>query len=143
MFADADVVVAAHGAGLTNTMFMRPGSATCLHHTLITYPHHAPSQTYPVSHLPLTHLPSPPPPIFSLCYPFPRISGGLVVEVVPVFDSRHAPVIGIFPRLSGIIGLHHYTYYIGNMLKFTAAPLLKVVESYAREIGVSGVTSPS
>ena len=52
MFADADVVLAAHGAGLTNTMFMRPG--------------------------------------------------GLVIEVVSRFDSRHAPVIGIFPRLSGI-----------------------------------------
>ena len=51
MFADADVVLAAHGAGLTNTMFMRPG--------------------------------------------------GLVIEVVSRFDSRHAPVIGIFPRLSG------------------------------------------
>ena len=66
-----------------------------------------------------------------------------MVEVVPVFDSRHAPVIGIFPRLSAIIGLHHYTYYIGNMRTFTAMPLLKVVENYAREIGVAGVTALS
>jgi capsular polysaccharide biosynthesis protein len=38
--------------------------------------------------------------------------GGVVVEVVPEFDSRMAPLVGIFPRLSGIVGLNHYTYYI-------------------------------
>lgn len=38
--------------------------------------------------------------------------GGVLVEVVYDFDARHAPIIGIFPRLSGIIGLHHYTMYI-------------------------------
>ena len=89
MFADADVVLAVHGAGLTNTMFMRPG--------------------------------------------------GMVMEVISVFDSRHAPVIGIFPRLSGIIGLHHYSYYIGDMLKFKAPPLLQQLEQYAKEIGIQGV----
>jgi Glycosyltransferase 61 len=61
MFSDADVTIAIHGAGLTNTMFMRPG--------------------------------------------------GIVVEVIPTFDSRHAPLIGIFPRLSAIVGLNHYSYY--------------------------------
>jgi len=40
--------------------------------------------------------------------------GGIVVEVVPFFDSRHAPIIGIFPRLSHIIGLHHFTYHLGD-----------------------------
>lgn len=62
LFNEAEVVIAMHGAGMTNNMYMRPG--------------------------------------------------GVVVEVVPEFDSRHAPLVGIFPRLSGIMGLHHYTYYI-------------------------------
>lgn len=61
-FFRADVVIGMHGAGLSNAMFMRPGS--------------------------------------------------VMVEVVHDFDARHAPIIGIFPRLSGIIGLHHYTMYI-------------------------------
>jgi hypothetical protein len=61
-FFRADVVVGMHGAGLSNAMFMRPGS--------------------------------------------------VVVEVVHDFDARHAPIIGIFPRLSGVIGLHHYTVFI-------------------------------
>ena len=36
--------------------------------------------------------------------------GGVVVEGIPQFDSRHAPITGIFPRLSGMMGLNHYTY---------------------------------
>jgi hypothetical protein len=36
--------------------------------------------------------------------------GGIVIEGIPQFDSRHAPVTGIFPRLSGMMGLNHYTY---------------------------------
>eukprot|EP00605_Chrysophyceae_sp_TOSAG23-4_P002347 GSChrysophyteH1.ASY1.ANO1.2595.1 assembled CDS len=36
--------------------------------------------------------------------------GGIVVEGIPHYDSRHAPVTGIFPRLSGMMGLSHYTY---------------------------------
>ncbi|KAJ1432298.1 hypothetical protein B484DRAFT_395042 [Ochromonadaceae sp. CCMP2298] len=61
-FHRADVVIGMHGAGLSNAMFMRPGS--------------------------------------------------VLVEVVYDFDARHAPIIGIFPRLSEIIGLHHFTNYI-------------------------------
>lgn len=64
-FFRADVVVGMHGAGLSNAMFMRPGS--------------------------------------------------VLVEVVYDFDARHAPIIGIFPRLSGVIGLHHYTVYIRDV----------------------------
>lgn len=41
--------------------------------------------------------------------------GGVLVEVVHDFDSRHAPIIGIFPRVSDIIGLHHFTYYIKDI----------------------------
>jgi hypothetical protein len=89
MFADADVVIAAHGAGLTNTMFMRPG--------------------------------------------------GIVIEVVSRFDSRHVPVVGIFPRLSAVIGLHHYTYYLKAMKDFQALVLLKEVEKYAKDVGIPGV----
>jgi hypothetical protein len=36
--------------------------------------------------------------------------GGVVVEGIPQYDSRHAPITGIFPRLSGMMGLNHYTY---------------------------------
>ena len=70
MFYYADLVIAVHGAGLTNSMFMRSG-------------------------------------------------GGIVLEGVSYFDPRHAPVVGIFPRLSALIGLHHYTYYVGDMSKET------------------------
>ncbi len=34
------------------------------------------------------------------------------MKVVSFYDSRHVPMTGIFPRLSGIIGLHHYTHYV-------------------------------
>jgi hypothetical protein len=64
-FARADIVIGHHGAGLSNTIFMRPG--------------------------------------------------GVLVEVVYNFDSRHAPILGIFPRIADIVGLHHFTYYIKNI----------------------------
>jgi hypothetical protein len=65
LFRRADIAIGYHGAGLSNTMYMKPGS--------------------------------------------------VVVEILPYFDSRLAPGTGIFPRLSGIIGLHHYSYYIPGM----------------------------
>jgi hypothetical protein len=65
MFFDADIVIGFHGAGMTNTMYMK--------------------------------------------------RGGIVVEVMRKFDSRHAPAIGIFPRLSALISLHHYTYYVKDI----------------------------
>jgi hypothetical protein len=37
--------------------------------------------------------------------------GGLLVEVVYDYDSRHLPIIGIFPRVCDIIGLHHFSYF--------------------------------
>jgi hypothetical protein len=86
MFHNADVVIAVHGAGLTNTMYMRPG--------------------------------------------------GVVVEVIPYFDSRHAPVIGIFPRLSGIIGLNHYTYFHGPMKGFEPTKLVAETADFAKAVGV-------
>ena len=61
LFHRADIAIGVHGAGLTNTMYMKPG--------------------------------------------------GVVVELLPYFDSRHAPIVGIFPRLSSLIGLNHYSYY--------------------------------
>ena len=33
-------------------------------------------------------------------------TGGIVVEVLPYFDFRHAPLLGIFPRTSGTIATH-------------------------------------
>jgi Glycosyltransferase 61 len=86
MFYNADVVIAVHGAGLTNTMFMKPG--------------------------------------------------GIVLELVSYFDSRHAPVVGIFPRLSALIGLHHYTFYNGDMSKMKAAEVVDAAAGYAREVGI-------
>ena len=97
MFADADVVVAAHGAGLTNTMFMRPGSSTCLHHlhhlsnTLITHPHgialmthlyescithnhHIPRTTAPLTSPPLTHTPPTHPPPLNFLFVIPSLA---------------------------------------------------------------------
>jgi hypothetical protein len=59
-FRIADLAIGYHGAGLSNAMFMRPGS--------------------------------------------------VLVEVIAKFDSRHVPIIGIFPRISDIIGLHHFSY---------------------------------
>ena len=36
--------------------------------------------------------------------------GGIMVEAVPHYDSRHAPVTGIFARLAGMNGLSHYSF---------------------------------
>ncbi len=38
--------------------------------------------------------------------------GGILVEAVPRFDSRHAPITGIFARLAGMNGLSHFSYYL-------------------------------
>jgi Glycosyltransferase 61 len=64
LFADADILISFHGAGMMNSVYMRPG--------------------------------------------------GVIIEVLPYFDSRYAPMVGIFPRVSGILGLHHYSYYVGD-----------------------------
>lgn len=79
-FREADIAIGMHGAGLTNTMYMRPGS--------------------------------------------------VVIEVVPRFDSRHTPVIGIFPRLSSIVGLHHYTYFIKENTEFSPLDLIDKTQKF-------------
>lgn len=38
----------------------------------------------------------------------------VVTEVVVNYDSRHIPIVGIFPRLAGIVGVHHYVYYVNK-----------------------------
>jgi capsular polysaccharide biosynthesis protein len=87
MFHRADIAIAIHGAGLTNTMFMRPG--------------------------------------------------GVVIEVIPKFDTRHLPMVGIFPRLSGIIGLNHYSYYqTKDMLSLNPLKLIASVVEFAKAVGV-------
>jgi hypothetical protein len=62
LFGRADIVVGMHGAGLTNAMFMQPGSI-------------------------------------------------LVETVVTLYDSRFLPYTGNFPRLSSLVGFHHFHYY--------------------------------
>jgi hypothetical protein len=50
-----------------------------------------------------------------------------VIEVVPKFDSRHAPMVGIFPRLSGIIGMHYI--YSRAFLRTSLCVLRTYIES--------------
>lgn len=59
--------------------------------------------------------------------------GGIVVEVVREFDSRHAPIIGIFPRLSAMVGLHHYTYFLSDRI-FDSFILAKDIVAYVNEL---------
>ncbi len=35
----------------------------------------------------------------------------VMIEIVPDFDSRHAPLTGIFARLAALVKVHHYLYY--------------------------------
>lgn len=80
MFQRAKIVVAMHGAGLTNAIYMEPG--------------------------------------------------GIVVECVPNFDSRMAPIIGIFPSLSAIAGLHHFTYWIPDNVGFSPQHLANATRDF-------------
>lgn len=58
--------------------------------------------------------------------------GGVMVEVVYDFDSRHAPIIGIFPRMSEIVGLHHYTVYVKDeVLKAPNHNMVKLANDVA------------
>jgi len=57
--------------------------------------------------------------------------GGVVVEGIPQYDSRHAPITGIFPRLSGMMGLHHYTYDMKN--DFSPAKIAKETRRFFDE----------
>jgi hypothetical protein len=63
--------------------------------------------------------------------------GGVVVEVVPFFDSKHAPGVGIFPRVANIVGLHHYLYYPKNITGHSImnpAQLSKQTADFARSV---------
>lgn len=84
LFNRAAIVVAMHGAGLTNTIYMQPG--------------------------------------------------GLVVECVPNFDARMAPLVGIFPRLSAIAGLHHFTYWIPDNVGFNPEGLANATRSFWEKV---------
>jgi hypothetical protein len=84
IFSKAAIVVAMHGAGLTNTIYMEPG--------------------------------------------------GVVVECVPNFDSRMAPIVGIFPRLSAIAGLHHFSYWIPDNAGFSPAALANATRDFHRDV---------
>jgi hypothetical protein len=80
LFSSSDIVIGFHGAGLANTMYMKPG--------------------------------------------------GVVVEVLPYIDSRQVPIIGIFARLSGIIGLNHYSYSIAPPLRLEPSLLVQEIKEF-------------
>jgi hypothetical protein len=59
--------------------------------------------------------------------------GGILVEIISKFDSRHVPVVGIFPRVSDIIGLHHFSYVVKNVKEFNISSFVKdVVEFHSK-----------
>ena len=86
LFSDASMAVGLHGAGLTNTLYMKPNS--------------------------------------------------VVVEIVSFFDSRHAPLTGIFSRLSGLLGLHHYSYQIVDQTDNEKRAERIDVESLASDVSI-------
>lgn len=49
--------------------------------------------------------------------------GGVVVEIVGMFDGRMLPLCGYHSSLAAIFGLHHYIYYMdakgGELLNAT------------------------
>ena len=97
LFASADVIIGTHGAGLANSIYM-PSSLLDKPERSDTIGSGAGSGngngTGGKMHM--------------------RSKGsGIVVEIIPHFDSRHAPGIGIFPRVSALLGLHHFSYYSG------------------------------
>ena len=86
LFSEASIVVGLHGAGLTNSLYMKPNS--------------------------------------------------IVVEIVSFFDSRHAPLTGIFSRLSGLLGLHHYSYQIVDQTANEKRAERLDVESLASDVSI-------
>lgn len=59
--------------------------------------------------------------------------GGVLVEVVYNYDSRHAPILGIFPRIADMVGLHHMTYYIFKMNPFDMIKFANETAAFARQ----------
>eukprot|EP01038_Epipyxis_sp_PR26KG_P016084 gene16084-21847_t len=62
--------------------------------------------------------------------------GGILVEVILDFDSRHAPLIGIFPRVSAIVGLHHYTYYVDKAIGVKVEKLVKDTYEFSKKVNL-------
>jgi hypothetical protein len=59
--------------------------------------------------------------------------GGTLIEIISKFDSRHVPVVGIFPRVSDIIGLHHFSYVVKNVKEFNITSFVKdIVEFHSK-----------
>lgn len=58
--------------------------------------------------------------------------GGVMIEVVYNYDSRHAPILGIFPRMADIVGLHHFMYYIRD-IEFTMPTFVKEVADFVKK----------
>jgi Glycosyltransferase 61 len=64
--------------------------------------------------------------------------GSVVMEIFPVYDPRHMPLHGTFPRLSGIIGLHHYSYYAKPGLdSLIATTVAEAALGFAIEVGLT------
>jgi hypothetical protein len=64
--------------------------------------------------------------------------GGLAVEVIPSFDAKHSPGIGIFPRVANIVGLHHYSYYVRDdttdTIKIDPVKLVQDVAAFYKSV---------
>lgn len=59
--------------------------------------------------------------------------GGVVVEIVGVFDGRMLPVCGYHGALAALFGLHHYIYYFdykGNEKINVTDLTVRVMEFY-------------
>lgn len=99
LFAQADIVIGVHGAGLANSIYM-PSAILDDLNSSDAHAHDSPGGSTSATVGDITSVTS--------------RGGGMVVEVIPAFDSRHAPGIGIFPRVSALLGLHHFSYYSGH-----------------------------
>jgi hypothetical protein len=66
--------------------------------------------------------------------------GGVMVEVVYHYDSRHAPIIGIFPRICDIIGLHHFSYYVKD-ITLNVTQLAEEIHDFHQKVKLWSPTS--
>ena len=64
-------------------------------------------------------------------------SGGLVVEIFADYNPRHTPLYGTFSRLSGIIGLHHYSYFAPpDLHSLVATSIAEATLDFALDVGI-------
>ena len=64
-------------------------------------------------------------------------SGGLVVEIFADYNPQHTPLYGTFSRLSGIIGLHHYSYFAPpDLHSLVATRIAEATLDFALDVGI-------